>query len=473
MKRVEGFGILLAFLVSLAGTVSPSAAEDLRPTNFPWGVEVFVPDTPGMALAVLPEIVFEKAARPDLGDLRVFDPEGRLLPHLLLWGTPDGPSKDVRWDLPPYGTVLVETHVAFAAKPNRSGSRSNALHHDPPGDPPRTGPYRPVAVQFIPRGPGPYLLAFGASGSESPSPSPDGWRRWPSAAFDIGVKHGRSIRIPPTRFFMASAEWTRPGRAHLARAWKRAGLYAVLALCLGLTALMARRLYAEAAAGDPRRPEEPDAAQARARNMLAALDEAGQRDFDRLRTLCRRLRDIARGVRSADGGGRSGISGDGDGINRLLWIYLKLLYSRSEIERFFQAVDPADIDDQIQRSRKRLAALDPEKGTEESPDDPAARRRKSLADLLRTAERRKRNYRCVQENHAFVALELERLSLKIASLLEMGVRQPRADEIAGEIDAVAASVGYAEQTLRELETVMGFSLEETEPPRLLEIAPAA
>jgi hypothetical protein len=101
------------------------------------------------------------------------------------------------------------------------------------------------------------------------------------------------------------------------------------------------------------------------------------------------------------------------------------------------------------------------------------RRRKSLTDLLETAERRRRNYHLVEENHAFVSLELERLSLKIASVLEMGVHPRRADDIAGEIDAVAASVGYAEQTLRELETVMGLSLEESEPPRLLEIAPAA
>jgi hypothetical protein len=510
MKRVDFFlAGLAAFLLGVSG----AWGGELKPGDFPWGVEVRVESGPETVVAVLPPAVRKQAARPDLGDLRVFNADGCLLPHRLLWGADDGSPKVHFWQLPKFGNRLREgtRWVPHREKKRALGAIGSygVSAREPAGGSPytiipddnqvtgkwtidtkadRTRPepqkYQPVAVRFIPWGKGPFLLAFGAAQLTPPHLTDP--ETLAEASFSIDVDHGEAIRAPGENFVLASAN-VMPlggGDGSAPLFWRRFGLYAVLALCLGLTALMAQRLYAEVMAGEKARArDQKRPPRRRASEMLASLDEAGRRDFEQLRSLCRRLRGIARGVRGDDAEFLGDISENhAAGINRLLWIYLKLLYTRGETERFFQAVDPAHIDEQIRRSRERLAALG-EDGGEAGPvqagqgdspgEGPMDRRRKSLIDLLETAERRRQNYRLVEENHAFISLELERLSLKIASVLEMGVHPQRADDIAGEIDAVAASVGYAEQTLRELETVMGLSLEESEPPRLLEIAPAA
>lgn len=518
MRRVNFFlAGLAAFLVGISG----AWGEELGPGDFPWGVEVRVESGPETVVAVLPPAVRKNAARPDLGDLRVFNAGGQLLPHRLLWGADDGTPKREFWQRPKRGNRLVKGNrwvpsgekkralgllgaygsygvssrkpadsPTFSVSVDQNGSADTwTLNEEPtPPEPSEAGEYRPVAVRFIPWGKGPFLLAFGAAQLSPPHPrAPE---TLAMASYSIDVDHGETIRSPGEQFVLASADLMPLGGGDGSPVlfWRRLGLYAVLALCLGLTALMARRLYADVMAGEKARARDNKRPPGRrASEMLAALDDAGRRDFEQLRSLCRSLRGIARGVRGDDAEFLSDISENhAAGINRLLWIYLKLLYTRAETERFFRAVDPARIDDQIRHSRERLAALmegRPENRAEEGAaqaengnpagETPVDRRRKSLTDLLETAERRRRNYRLVEENHAFISLELERLSLKIASVLEMGVHPRGADDVAGEIDAVAASVGYAEQTLRELETVMGLSLEESEPPRLLEIAPAA
>jgi hypothetical protein len=77
-KRLTSIVILLAFV----GAMTAQAVTPV-PSDFAYGIEL---DTPGQASLWqlwLPEEIHKNAVRPDLGDLRVFDASGMIMPHIL------------------------------------------------------------------------------------------------------------------------------------------------------------------------------------------------------------------------------------------------------------------------------------------------------------------------------------------------------------------------------------------------------
>ncbi len=245
---------------------------------------------------------------------------------------------------------------------------------------------------------------------------------------------------------------------------KRAALYLLLLSCFLLAGGMAWRLYRDISA-QSKKSGDSEISRKKAQEMLASLSNGDRQNFGQLRDICSQLQSIATGVRGD--AASSYISKISEthvaGINRLLWIYLKLLYSKKEIDNFFQTIDVGSIEGYIRQTEERLAML----GNESEDDLARSKRRRSLTDVLKTSMQRLKNYQMVKENHEFISIELERLYLKITSALEMGIHQQSTDDITGEIDAVSTSVVYAEQTIQELEAVIGFSLDESETPMLL------
>lgn len=208
----------------------------------------------------------------------------------------------------------------------------------------------------------------------------------------------------------------------------------------------------------------------RARALLAGLSRADQERFQRLRGLCLELSRLTRGVRG-HAPGAAEAQGPVDalqqsGVNRLLWIYLKMLHTKSVLEQFFATIDEREIVRSITRARERLAALG-----DEAEDTPArAKQRKSLLDTLATSEARQGNYLRARENYELVQLELDRLHTKIASLGELGINRQEPDFITSEVDSVSASVEQTEKAMSELEFLTGLTTvqDESTPELLME-----
>lgn len=196
-----------------------------------------------------------------------------------------------------------------------------------------------------------------------------------------------------------------------------------------------------------------------ATRLISALSQKDRRDFEDLRSLCLELgRIAARDERPADVA-----QFQTDGVNRLLWIYLKLLFSKTALERYFRTVDEAEIEDSVKRAGERLTAL----GPESEDDEKEAAYRKSLEDTRATSNLRLANYRKARDNHDFIGIELERLHGKIAGLAELGVGGQGARLFSTEIDAAAATIRNTERAMDELSFLTGLSTDEMEPPRLL------
>jgi hypothetical protein len=154
------------------------------------------------------------------------------------------------------------------------------------------------------------------------------------------------------------------------------------------------------------------------------------------------------------------------GLDRLLWIHLRLLYTHYALSRFLKQTSDDQIRADIKRLETRLAQL-PTTATGEQQQ----RVRKTLEDNLQTSRDRLANLQRARDNFDLVNLEIDRLENKIRSLSELAVNRQEPDYISGQVDQVAASMLETEKTMNELQFVTGLEGVDEAPPLLQEGAP--
>ncbi|MCA9678305.1 MAG: hypothetical protein H6709_15185 [Kofleriaceae bacterium] len=196
-------------------------------------------------------------------------------------------------------------------------------------------------------------------------------------------------------------------------------------------------------------------ARKRLTDVLTSLEPDRRSRFLKLRARCVEMQRIGNAVR----GQTSDPSGASDelrapALDRLLWVFLRLLLSQQAIERFLRATDGAVLD-------KNLAALVAKRGDAEQKGD--ERMLRSLADAIATAELRKENHDKARGNADFIALELDRIEQKIQALTEMAISHQDPDELSLQVDAVADGMTQTEATIRELQAITGLGAEEETP----------
>jgi len=198
--------------------------------------------------------------------------------------------------------------------------------------------------------------------------------------------------------------------------------------------------------------------------VMSALPPESLKRFQALRSCCLELRQIAAGLK--DPGPVSLTSPLDDlqvaGLDRLLWMFLRLLYTEHSLERFLSRTQKREIDAEIERLEQQLQAVGP------AGDDPQRIRiRKALEDNLATCRERAANLQKAADNLQLVRLELDRLENKIRSLGELAIGRQEPDFIAGQVDQVAASMRDTERTMSELNFPTGLEpLNEVIPPLL-------
>ena len=150
------------------------------------------------------------------------------------------------------------------------------------------------------------------------------------------------------------------------------------------------------------------------------------------------------------------------GLDRLLWIHLRLLYTQFALSRFLDKTSESRIQNDIQRLEQQIEKLPPDK------DSPRWKRvRRALEDNLETSRTRLANLDKARNNHQLVELEIDRLENKIRSLSEMAVNRQEPDFISSQVDDVASSMLETERTMNELQFATGLDTLENEAPELL------
>jgi hypothetical protein len=213
--------------------------------------------------------------------------------------------------------------------------------------------------------------------------------------------------------------------------------------------------------GEAKGPLQPQAAPAQSlASMLQGLAPDSRTRFERLHGRCREMRGIAAGVRGASGDSTASTDTmSTPGLDRLLWLFLRLLVSKTALDRFLRTMNEQELTTKVEALRKSLDAA--QKSTDE-------RVTKSLQDSLAMGELRLENFNRARKNGEFVTLELDRIEGKIQALAEMAVNRQDPDFLSGQADAAAESMRQTEKAVSELQHLTGLGEQLDEPPPILE-----
>ena len=190
--------------------------------------------------------------------------------------------------------------------------------------------------------------------------------------------------------------------------------------------------------------------------LLNQLAPGLRKRFLEVRERCLTMGRIARGL---SGGQSSADDLRTPGLDKLLWVFLRLLYAHQGLTRFLHETDDKAMQAQIEQLEKRLQKLG-----EGSDDD---RLRKSLTGALATATLRLDNLRKAQGNAEYIEIELDRIEAKILALSEMSVNNQSPDFITSQVDAVAAGMAETESAIKELNYITGLGETLEEAPSIL------
>ena len=200
------------------------------------------------------------------------------------------------------------------------------------------------------------------------------------------------------------------------------------------------------------------------RAMLTGLPDDARMRFERLHARCVEMRTIAAGVR---GGTREHAAPAGatidemrtPGLDRLLWLFLRLLVSKTALDRFLATMNESEITNRVEQLRRDLEPA------QKAGDERVVR---SLQDNLAMTELRLDNFGRAKKNAQFVSIELDRIEGKIQALAEMAVNRQDPDVLSSQVDSAAESMRQTEKAVTELQHLTGLADELQEPPPLLE-----
>ena len=201
------------------------------------------------------------------------------------------------------------------------------------------------------------------------------------------------------------------------------------------------------------------------KRMMRSLPRDLRDRYNQLQQRCQDLQAIAADLKhhSTDDVDQSLESFQLQSLDRLLWIYLRLLFTYHSLQKFLNKTSIQRINSDIQRIESRLEMLD---ANDNSPH--AQKMRRTLQDNLVTSQDRAANYERARSNHEFVELEIDRLENKIKSLAEIAVNRQEPDYVSSQADQVADSMLDTERTMNELKVFTGLGSLDDEVPTLLE-----
>ena len=194
--------------------------------------------------------------------------------------------------------------------------------------------------------------------------------------------------------------------------------------------------------------------------ILEGLPAPALRRFLLLRQRCFEMRSITSGIRGqADVANDSAESIRTPALDRLLFLFLRLLVSQNGLDRFLRSTSEKDLEAKLADVRSRLE-------TAKAANDERVTR--SLADSLADAELRLDNYKKAVKDAEFVAIELDRIETKIQALIEMGVSRQDPDYLSHQVTAAAESMQHTEAAVNQLQHLTGLADQVEEPPAILE-----
>jgi hypothetical protein len=200
-------------------------------------------------------------------------------------------------------------------------------------------------------------------------------------------------------------------------------------------------------------------------SIMQSLPPKSLQRFEALRARCLELRQIALAIKDPTRVVTSSVLEQSQlaGLDRLLWIYLRLLFTQYSLEQFFQRTSEVQIQQDITNLEARLA-----KASKLADEAQRQKFTRTIQDNLDTCRDRLNNYQKARSNYELIQLEIDRLENKIRSLSELAVNRQEPDFISGQVDQVASSMLETERTMNDLQFATGLAVVDESPPQLLQ-----
>ncbi|MEO5913392.1 MAG: hypothetical protein ABIS50_04110 [Luteolibacter sp.] len=189
----------------------------------------------------------------------------------------------------------------------------------------------------------------------------------------------------------------------------------------------------------------PADATQRFQQLMAFLNPADAHRFNVLRRRCMDLLNLRRSMNAKEG--TTSVDGFRDeSLERMLWLYLKLLHQRSGLERFLGATHREQIEAELKSAETQLAIT---QTRDQSSGMPESRLTTSIRDRVVTIRERLDNHHKASDGLELVTAEIEKTEQQITHLCEVGMTMSDSAGLSVQIDTISQSLQTSEKLFSE------------------------
>ena len=136
----------------------------------------------------------------------------------------------------------------------------------------------------------------------------------------------------------------------------------------------------------------------------------------------------------------------GESLDRMLWLYLKLLHQRSGLEQFLGATHREQIEAELKSAEAQLATA---QARDQAAGMPESRLATSIRDRVTTIRERLDNHHKASDGLELVTAEIEKTEQQITHLCEVGMTMSDSAGLSVQIDTISQSLQSSEKLFSE------------------------
>jgi chemotaxis protein histidine kinase CheA len=191
--------------------------------------------------------------------------------------------------------------------------------------------------------------------------------------------------------------------------------------------------------------------------IMSSLTDTDRDRFETLKERCRMLNDLGRQIHGTDVTGTPIPEIHLNSLERLLWMFLRLIYSREALDSFLASIDRRELAADLAATEKSL-----EQAKKSARNENMVR---SLDDKMKTLKQRLDNYDQANEKRDLVKVDLDRIEQKITAISESALTSRDIGDINAQVDGISESLSTTANALKEIDNMPRLEIDSA--PRFL------
>ena len=176
--------------------------------------------------------------------------------------------------------------------------------------------------------------------------------------------------------------------------------------------------------------------------LMAFLDPRDAERFAMLRNRCAALLELRRQMDTDGTDDSKGSEFRGESLDRMLWLYLKLLNQKTGLARFLASCSSEDIEAELAMSERQLQQSE----TEDKATGIEGRLSVSIRERIKTIRERIANHEKAQSGLSLAEAEIEKTEQQIIHLCEVGMTTRDSAGLSTRIDIISEGLRISERT---------------------------